>query len=413
MKLQNLLYATMVACAFSACSNDDDPNIPDPAQELDATLTVAFNAVGNNGSSLKSFSKAEETPDNQFAKVNKIGIAVFNDGAMDGVIANGGLISYQERAKGTGDKDTTACISAKSGNVKVLVVANPTTDMFKDKKDYDGFLSAISDADINPESLLMSSASLDLTLKQGRNTVAAKAEEVFEADNTGYVAEAKNIKVYRNVARIEVPKITVNPRNGFGKDHTAKFTLKAIYVSKVRSSVKVFGNATPWCYVVNSAASLIDGDDIYGAAEGVYPNYIKRFAENNVVEYGGNNTGALKLDADATRLFVYDNSSDNVIDKEDATRLVIRGTYEYTTDGGATTKSEDAYWTTMINNVTANDEGDYVKHCGVLRNVKYLVNVTITGPGSSSEDTDSNAASLTTNIEVVPWGQIVLDPSID
>lgn len=412
MKLQNLLYATMVACAFSACSNDDDPNIPDPAQELDATLTVAFNAVGNNGSSLKSFSKAD-TPDNQFADVKKIGIAVFNDGAMNGVIADGELISYQERTKAESDKDTTACISAKSGNVKVLVVANPTTDMFKDKKDYDGFLSAISDADINPESLLMSSASLDLTLKQGRNTVAAKAEEVFEADNTGYVAEAKNIKVYRNVARIEVPKITVNPRNGFGKDHTAKFTLKAIYVSKVRSSVKVFGNATPWCYVVNSNASLIDGDAIYDAEDGAYPNYIKKFTTGNVVDYGGQNDGVLKLDADATRLFVYDNSSDNVIKKEEATRLVIRGTYEYTTDGGVTTKSEDAYWTTMINNASAYDSDVFTKHCGVLRNVKYLVNVTITGPGSSSEDTDSNAASLTTNIEVVPWGQIVLDPSID
>lgn len=412
MKLQNLLYATMVACAFSACSNDDDPNIPDPAQELDATLTVAFNAVGNNGSSLKSFSKAD-TPDNQFADVKKIGIAVFNDGAMNGVIAEGGLISYQERAKGTGDKDTTACISAKSGKVKVLVVANPTENLFSGITDYDGFLSAISGAAINPESLLMSSASRDLTLKQGRNTVAANAEDVFKADNTGNVAVTENIKVYRNVARIEVPKITVNPRNGFGKDHTAKFTLKAIYVSKVRSSVMVFGDATPWCYVVNSAASLINGDDIYADTEGVYPNYIKRFTESNVVEYGGGNTGVLELAADATRLFVYDNSSDNLIDKEEATRLVIRGTYEYTTDGGVTTKSEDAYWTTMINNASAYDSDVFTKHCGVLRNVKYLVNVTITGPGSSSEDTDSNAASLTTNIEVVPWGQIVLDPSID
>ena len=25
MKLRNLLYATMVACAFASCSNDDDP----------------------------------------------------------------------------------------------------------------------------------------------------------------------------------------------------------------------------------------------------------------------------------------------------------------------------------------------------------------------------------------------------
>ena len=67
MKLQNLIYATMVACAFSACSNDDDPNIPDPALELDATFTTAFSAVGNSGSSLKSTTKASD--DDAFGNV--------------------------------------------------------------------------------------------------------------------------------------------------------------------------------------------------------------------------------------------------------------------------------------------------------------------------------------------------------
>lgn len=79
MKLQNLLYATMVACAFSACSNDDDPNIPDPALEMDASLTAVFSPVGNSGSSLKSITKAG---DDAFGTVSKIGIAVFNNGAM-------------------------------------------------------------------------------------------------------------------------------------------------------------------------------------------------------------------------------------------------------------------------------------------------------------------------------------------
>ena len=77
MKLQNLIYATMVACAFSACSNDDDPNIPDPAQELDATVTVAFNSIGSNGGGLRSLQTKGEG-DNLFNKIGKIGIAVFN-----------------------------------------------------------------------------------------------------------------------------------------------------------------------------------------------------------------------------------------------------------------------------------------------------------------------------------------------
>lgn len=415
MKLQNLIYATMVACAFSACSNDDDPNIPDPAQELDATLTVAFNAVGNNGSGLRSLTKADG--DNQFNTIKKIGIAVFNAGAMNGAIAENGLISYSVREKASADIDTTACISAKSGSVKVLVVANPTDDMFTNKTDYAGFLDAISESAINKESLLMSSAVRTVTLEKGRNTIAANASTVFktgDADNSGHVASTENIKVYRNVARIEVPKITVDPREGFGKGKTAKFTLKAIYASKVRKSVMVFGDASDWCRVVNTGAALIDGETIYKDETSAYPNYIKTFTDNNEVNYGGDNSGVLELAPDKTMLFVYDNSSETAIGKNDATRLVIRGTYEYTTDGGATSKSENAYWTTIINNGTPQGgSGDFAVHCGVLRNVKYLVSVKITGPGSTSEDPDGNAASLTANLEVVNWGVVNYDPDID
>lgn len=415
MKLQNLIYATMVACAFSACSNDDDPNIPDPAQELDATLTVAFNSVGSNGGGLRSLQTKGEG-DNQFNKIGKIGIAVFNAGAMNGTVAENGLISYLVREKASNDIDTTACISAKSGSVKVLVVANPTDDMFTGKADYAGFLAAISTASIDKESLLMSSAARTVTLAKGRNTIAANAADVFKKDgkdNSGNVSSTDNIKVYRNVARIEVPKITVEPREGFGKGKTAKFTLHAIYASKVRSEVMVFGDASDWCRVVNTKADLIDGETIYNDKNNTYPNYIKKFTMDNVVNYGGDNSGYLDFNADKTMLFVYDNSSATTISKDNATRLVIRGTYEYTTDGGATAKSENAYWTTIINNDTPQGSDNFAAHNGVLRNVKYLVNVKITGPGSTSEDPDGNAASLTANIQVVDWGVVEHNPDID
>lgn len=414
MKLQNLIYATMVACAFSACSNDDDPNIPDPALELDATLTVAFSSVGNNGSTLKSLTKADT--DNQYKTIGKIGIAVFNAGAMSSM-AEGALISYAEQDNSEG-ADTTACVSVKSGTVKVLVVANPTVDMFKSYKDYNGYLTAISNASIDESSLLMSSKVYSVTVDKGRNTIAADASNVFKKDgndNSGKTILGENIKVYRNVARVEVPKITVNPRSGFGKEgQYAKFTLKSIYVSNVRSSVSVFGQADNfWCPVVNTGANLIKGSTIYGDRT-TYSKYIKLFSSDNVIDYSG--TTAEKTFTDA-RIFVYDNSSISTIaePKDNATLLVIRGDYEYkTVEGGEVIKSEDAYWTTVINNTdpVSGDVG-FPSHCGVLRNVKYLLNVTITGPGSGTEDPESNAASLTSKIEVVPWGQVVLNPDID
>lgn len=411
MKLQNLLYATMVACAFSACSNDDDPNIPDPALEMDATLTVAFNSAGNNGSSFRSVTKGADDNDNLYNAIEKIGIAVFNAGAMGDKIPDGGLISYSERVKQEVDIDTTACISAKSGKVKILVVANPGENLFDGKNNYDGFLAAISDASINSGSLLMSSAVSELNLEQGRNTIAKEPENVFAI--TGNVVDKKNVKVYRNVARIEVPKIKLDPKEGFGKGHTATFTLESVYVSKVRSSVKVFGDATDWCPVVNDKATLISGNDIVTDETNQYPSYIKTFTGTEV-EYGNGKSGSLELNENRPILFAYDNSSTaGVINNENATRLVIRGTYEYTTDGGATSKSEHAYWTTVLNNDELRGGDDFAKHCGILRNVKYVLNVTITGPGSSEETTESNAASLTANLEVVPWGLIELDSDVN
>lgn len=418
MKLQNLIYATMVACAFSACSNDDDPNIPDPALELDATLTTAFSSVGNNGSTLRSLTKAES--DVTFNTVKTIGIAVFDNGAMGTAMTSGTLINYQQKDNVA---DTTACISVKSGNVKVLVIANPTENMFNGLNTLDGFLEKVSEAEIDSDNLLMSSKVYAITVAKGRNTIATDASNVFGNDNKGSVILSENIKVYRNVARVEVPKITVDPRSGFGKEGKyAKFTLKSIYVSNVRSSVSVFGKADKfWCPVVNTGANLIKGSTIYGDKAGTYAKYIKSFDNtDNAAEitYSGSEGGAASKTLTDARIFVYDNSSTSAITKpeDNATLLVIRGDYEYkTVEDGGIIKSTDAYWTTVINNTepVKDDEAGFPSHCGVLRNVKYLLNVTITGPGSGTEDPESNAASLTSKIEVVPWGQVVLNPDID
>lgn len=416
MKLQNLLYATMVACAFSACSNDDDPNIPDPVQELDATLTTAFAPVGNSGSSLKSTTKA---PDDAFGTVSKIGLAVFDNGAMGDAMTPGTLLSYVEKVK---DSDTTACVAAKSGDVKVLVVANPTDNMFQNVNTLDGFLDKISSEAINTDNLLMSSKVYELTLNAGRNVMVKDlANSVFKSNTTqDQIVDNENIKVYRNVARVEVPSITVNPRAGFGKDKGATFTLSKVFVANVRPSVRVAGKSnvsglfdaeTPWCSVVNSDAELLGGS-VTEEEVGYYKAIPK------IIEYGSNDFSTGKTETiEGARLFVYDNASDGVIaaPKDNATLLVLKGTYSYTTDAGTTTTSENAYWTVAINNSTpvGGTDKDFPAHCGVLRNVKYVMNVTITGPGSGTIDPESNAANLTANIEVVNWAEVNLDESID
>ena len=415
----------MVACAFSACLNDDDPNIPDPAQELDATLTVAFNAVGSNASGLRSLQTKADPDKDANAVIKTIGIAVFNAGAMgtgaEGTsgMANGALISYKERTLASDDIDSTDCVGAKSGDVTVLVVANPPADELKNLKTIEDFIAATTDAAIKEDGLLMSSAIFPITLGKGRNVIVKNDEETKAKFNTKaavdhFLTDAGNIKVFRNVANIQLNKIKVDPRPDFGgTQKNAKFKLKKVYVMHYLPSVRFFGDATKeWCTVKDGKASITSNK------EGVAMNKVYDVERQQEFTFTGNTATLVDVN-DVPSFFVYDNSSTTKIDNNaNVTALVIQGDYTYTANNGAVETSTNAYWTVYINNdapqapITTGDFGD-LKHCGVLRNVQYAINVTITGPGSPDPENPSAAATLTANVEVVPWGQLTLTPSID
>lgn len=408
MKLQNLLYATMVACAFSACSNDDDPNIPDPALEMDATLTALFNTVGDGGSALKS----KGDGDSQFNNVGRTGIAVFRDTQ---------LLSYQEQdAVG----DTTACVAAKSGYVEVLVIANPKPEMFKDKTTLEEFLGTIDNEDIANGGLLMSSRVLSVKLKKGRNVIAKNASDVNNTTEDQLISnEGENVLLYRNVARVEVPVISLNPREGFGKGTFARIKLISIFVANVRTNVRVGGLIQsddyllpahlPWCSVANHTTG-----NLSGTFEPQSSNYIKKYLQYKFLSSRDFDLPLTDPD-DQVQLFVYDNASGQPIkalkNDNEATLLVIKGDYEYETPTGIKVNVKNSYWTVPINNVdlTATTGKDFPKHCGVLRNVKYVISPTITGPGSSDVNPESTGASLTVKFEVVNWGEVELHPEID
>lgn len=425
MKLQNLIYATMVACAFSACSNDDDPNIPDPAQELDATLTVAFNSVGSNGGGLRSL-QTKGDPDNKAnATIKTIGIAVFNAGAMGGtdgttaVIPIGNLISYKERTLAGTDMDSTDCVGAKSGYVDVLVVANPPENLkgLQTKKE---FIAATNkgNADIDPEALLMSSKVYNVKLEKGRNVIVKDdndTKQIFKdkAAVDNFITSSGDIQVFRNVANIQLNTIKVDPRADFGgTTKKATFKLKKVYVMHYLPSVRIFGDAEKvWCTVRDGEATITPNTD--GAAM----NKVYDTDKQQDFKYEG--TAEAVAVKDMPSFFVYDNSSTTQINgNANVTALVIQGDYTYTANNGAVETSEDAYWTVYINNdkpqapTTTGVFGD-LKHCGVLRNVQYAINATITGIGSYDPENPSAAATLTANVEVVPWGQLTLTPSID
>lgn len=405
MKLQNLIYATMVACAFSACSNDDDPNIPDPALELDATLTVGFSAIGANNAP-STFSTPETRSNAADSEVDKVGIAVFNAGAMSPAMAEGALINYKEQSVTSSTIDSTACIDVKSGAVTVLVVVNPPAGAFDGINTLADFKTAVTNVDLVSDKPIMASSAISVDVKKGRNVIASSTDINKFKDVSNPITGEGNIKVFRNIANIQLKSITLNPRDGFKTN--AKLTVKKVYIMHYRDGVQFFGEATPWCKVVNTGASIV-------------PN---RTGNSQSDKYTHVFTKEITADAPATNMtdgnfFVYDNSSKEPLSLSDATALVIQGDYFYTTGNGVARTVENAYWTVYLNNTKAqagtNDQ-DYAKntiHCGVLRNVQYIVNATITGFGSIDPETPSDAASLTANIDVVQWGTVELNENID
>lgn len=400
MKLQNLIYATMVACAFSACSNDDDPNIPDPALELDATLTVGFSAIGANNAP-STFSTPETRSNAEGSEVGTVGMAIFKE--------TGELINYKEQSVTSSSIDSTACIAVKSGNVKVLVVVNPPTGAFTGLDHIDGFKTAVTNSvELESAKPIMASAVVDVVVAKGRNVLASDGS-ISSFPNVDNPITAKgNIKVFRNIANIQLKSITVKAREDF-KDATLK--VKKVYVMNYRNGVMYFGAATPWCPVVNSAAAIVPNKD----GSNLTDKYTAVFSASvDVADGNSSEANALK----PANFFVYDNSSATKL-ASNVTTLVIQGDFVYTAGNGATITETNKTWPVPLNNVvpqagTINaDYKDLTSHCGVLRNVQYIVNATITGPGSDDPTQPSDAASLTSNIDVVEWGTVELNESVD
>ena len=250
----------------------------------------------------------------------------------------------------------------------------------------------------------MASAVIPYELKKGRNVASVDAATVFPVADNRFT---DNIKVFRNIANINLQSITLKPRKDFATD--AKLVVSKVFIMHYRSDVKVFGAATSWCPVVNDT----NDENIVSNASGDDGIYTHSFSQNIT------GTNSTPVEAANGSFFVYDNSStEQITNQTKATALVIQGTYTYKASNGQTVTSENAYWTVYINNKdiaenVENASGYNVEHFGVLRNVKYAINATITGLGSDDPETPTEAASITSNIEIVPWGTVTLDPSID
>lgn len=205
MKLRNLLFGTMIACVFAACSNEDDPIVgPDQPQtgENNATLTISVKNVA------RSLTKAaaEGTQTENEAKITNLTVALY-DAETGALVASTSDIANEDAAA---DNDEVQFAGLTEGaQLRAIAFAN-MPEISLAGTTIDNFVSPVYTmpaAGFAENYLPMSSGLSDpFTLQAGKNyygytKTAGEGEHILVADP---------LYLIRNVARIDFTGLSLD-----------------------------------------------------------------------------------------------------------------------------------------------------------------------------------------------------------
>lgn len=449
MKLRNLLFGTMIACAFASCSNDDDP--------ID-------NGGGNTNLNGKTLLRVSSDVLKTKAATDPFTICVID--------ANGLVVA-------TGNAEDVFELPANAeGNVEIVALKNSPVDIVINtttKTDLTSLIDFSSEEEvIGNES--MNTAYFAVSVERGKLNTLGYTQEESEAiaESKGIDSEIKvlnssftePIPAYRNVAKIFMESILLANTDAFhAKYPNATFTPKEMYLvnGKSNSYLSVAG-ATRWAKTENvtgtsylggftsgeydtyyEEAEKIDADKMYVKTKpGTYTNYVAQGWENLDILHQGY-ARDLKSEGDYVTLpltsktndnprkhqpggvsvfWTYENSNENT-----PVLLIVKGdfTYDDAVTGDAITASDRFYTIVVGQNVSAvtdlkptdfgynTVEELLASFSLVRRNIQYAISLTVAGPGSinpfipgSEEDTYMDAV-----VELMNYGAVRQDETID
>lgn len=402
MKLKNLLFATMVACAFTACSNENDPidNVTPPAPEAaDATIDFATTTKALGTKALRTDGNATATDD----KVYSLTAVIFNELGTE-------MVGYK-RVEGNEGAVLTNLevtgIKTKAVKIKALLIANLPEETLQGLSNVTAYTAKIQaygtgvafDAStpmIMSSGVLTSTAALS---SEGRNklgygTVAGSDVAV----NVGITDNAA-VMLYRTAARVELVSVATTD---LVASNISSIQVTKVFMSNVMSDSKIASedvNGT-----VYGTGGLVRGDD-----DGMLGDLLV--------------DGAAKTDAKVTSLTKeYQNGFDSAdksifyilsYDAQKAatsagtkalTLLCIKAKVTYTNGAVAA----DRYYTVKVG-----DAGTLNAGAAIARNTVYQIVATLKGNGSDNPYTPEASASLDAKVVVADWSVVSSAPEIE
>lgn len=420
------MYATMIACAFASCSNDDVPT-PDngnPDAEGGTSLTVKFDKAADTKAS---------------GDITSLSMLVFNaDGKLEVVGTKATTPAVEEGSDAVAHAELTA------GVKEVALIANyivPTTGeqslIGKTKAEVFAVLNKTFDSELEVEGTLTMNSKIYTGV-----VVAAEKKNVFgfATAPAGYVnvggltdTDLKSpVKLYRNVAKVVLNKISTKVAENSNKPRYSdpQLVLKEIFILQGHKKTNLMGEnwdqyATTnvddeWYSAYAHTDEWTEKDDLYTLVENPTvpentPSWIKTTITGTVTTLNAYET--------ANSFYVYENT-----DLDNRTLLVVKGDFSYKiSDTGRKTES-DRYYTIalgenfqvsagesnvasellVLRGVTGNDG----KYNGLYRNLQYDLTLTVTGPGYQTPGGGGDPTTLDVQCVVVPFGQVNQDVEI-
>ena len=423
MKVKSLLFGTMIALAFTACSNNDDP-------------------IDNGGSATTDGTTLEVSAN--FVNTKTIGDA----GYFVYVFSQSGSLA------GSGAVDNKITLS-EAGNYTFVIVDDshkPATTPASiadvtDAIDYVASNESMEDGSRN-------SCVYSVACVRGKVNMAGYTTAEIQAQADGVLAQTSStvflgsttdprIPVYRNVGLINLTSVAVGEKEvtvGTGKEvvyTNPTVVIDSVFILDAHAKALRAPSTNGWWLTTE----VNKGDYVNGVSNATYAawwadaqskdhkyvadaqstsepsaNLANDLSSNVTV----NKTTPWTLTAGSPVRFVaYENTS-----ADNPTLLVIKGDFTYTAKDGKQVTESNRYWTIKVGeSFTKADSWTNLADFGLTsanfkwfrRNIQYNMSLTITGPGSknplypgSDEVTYIQAA-----VKLVPYGTVNQSGSID
>ena len=445
MKLRNLLFGTMIACAFAACSNEDDPIVgPDQPQtgENNATLTISVKNVARN----LTKAVAEGTQTENEAKITDLTVALY-DAETGALVASSSDIATED-ATADNDEVQFAGLTEKA-KLRAIAFAN-MGEISLTGTTINNFVSPVytmPTAGFSEDYLPMSSGLSDpFTLQAGKNYYGYnKTQE--EGVN---ILVAEPLYLIRNVARIDFKGLSLDMAKATKDvyvEGTATIVPECVFImhGRTKSNAADMGDGDSWwstasntvwgnvsaTYAANAtdyasgySGDFVEDDAMFMNMSGSIINGYKAGLPTEALVQDIASEGAASASiTTAPKFYVFENpqvkaaremnGADNFKSEELATEIVVKGTYKLEnakkagSDAVYNYAEKTAYWPIKIAvpNEMAAGTADYLNDGKIHRNIIYSIDATLAGRGYDDPTVlPTDFVELFVKTKVLDWG---------